>query len=255
MQLRLGLQLACFLVSQYAVEVNEHVCKGTQQNLGLMLSRVRGNVKLLFRVYYTAMLVLSMHSLPPCCDDRPKLFSDLKHVLELLHSLHLLCGLMWAAEESSFGRCNLLDPHDSFKLVVGSPPADSELSRCLSSAGSNFTRFGEDCDWICSICRCDRALSCKLAPKPASTGPITSSGVIDLPQVLCDSIAETESPCGVSRFQTAYVTAERYDEHPRGASRCCLERCNGSCCQRICPASHRQKNWHTTPQLSSKTVW
>lgn len=50
-------------------------------------------------------------SLASCCNNMPKLFIKLKQVLQLLHSLHLLCRLMWASEESSIGQWLLLDPH------------------------------------------------------------------------------------------------------------------------------------------------
>lgn len=53
-------------------------------------------INLIFQSYCT--VVLWVHGLLPCLDDRPKLFRDLKQVLELLHSLHLLCRLVWAAE-------------------------------------------------------------------------------------------------------------------------------------------------------------
>lgn len=96
-----------------------HVYKDTQQSLTGMLLQVHGNLVLLFQVYCTAVLVLSMQRLPPCCHDRPKLFSDSKQVLKLLNSLHLLCGLMWAAEGPSCGWCELLDLHDSLEHVAG----------------------------------------------------------------------------------------------------------------------------------------
>ena len=58
------------------------------------------------------MLVLQTQSFSPCCDDGPKIFSDLKQMLKLLHSLHLLCGLVWATEKPFVGCWTLRDPHD-----------------------------------------------------------------------------------------------------------------------------------------------
>ena len=120
------------------------------------------------------------------------------------------------------------------------------------------TRFSKDCVWICSICRCDRVLSQELAPWIAATRPITSSGNIDMPQGFCDSIDETERPCG-SRW--SFISdCVRYG----GALRRATSRGSSLLPRTVpwfllsasnCSAGLHQNSWHTMPQLLIKTVW